>query len=133
MGIFKGINVVSVEVADLDKARTFYRDVLGLGEPAYDLPEVDWIEFRSGGPSGNVAVTRAQADNKPGTTTTLVFNVDDCHEACTELRSRGVRCEDPIVYPGYVTFCTFYDPFGNRLQMCSPAPEQVERAREEPK
>ena len=38
---------------------------------------------------------------------------------------RGVRCDDPVVFPGYVTFCSFYDPFGNRLQMCSPAPAEA--------
>jgi hypothetical protein len=39
-------------------------------------------------------------------------------------RARGVRCDDPVVFPGYVTYCSFYDPFGNRLQMCSPPPAE---------
>jgi hypothetical protein len=43
----------------------------------------------------------------------VVLNVDDCHKACAELRQRGVRCDDPATFPGYVTFCSFYDPFGN--------------------
>ena len=42
--------------------------------------------------------------------------------ACEAPRARGVRCDDPVVFPGYVTYCSFYDPFGNRLQMCGPAP-----------
>ena len=125
---FKGINVVSISVTDLDKAREFYRDVLGLGEPIYDLPDAGWIEFASGGPSGNIAVTKAEYDWQPSTGTTLVLNVEDCHNACTELRRRGVNCEDPVVFPGYVTFCSFYDPFGNRLQMCSPAPSEKDEA-----
>jgi predicted enzyme related to lactoylglutathione lyase len=121
MKLFRGINVVSISVPDLDAARAFYRDVLGLGTPVYDLPEAGWIEFESGGTAGNVAVTSAEAGWTPGTGTTIVLNVEDCHQACAELRQRGVRCEDPVVFPGYVTFCSFYDPFGNRLQMCSPA------------
>jgi catechol 2,3-dioxygenase-like lactoylglutathione lyase family enzyme len=44
--IFEGINVVSLSVTDLDDARRFYRDVLSLGEPLYDLPDAGWIEFR---------------------------------------------------------------------------------------
>ncbi len=120
---FKGINVVSISVTDLDVAREFYRDVLALGAPAYDLPEANWIEFSSGAPYGNIAVTRAEGDWQPSHSTTIVLNTDDCHATCAELRSRGVRCDDPVVFPGYVTFCNFYDPFGNRLQMCSPAPE----------
>ena len=37
--------------------------------------------------------------------------------------AEGVICDEPQVFPGYVTFASFYDPFGNRLQMCSPAPQ----------
>jgi catechol 2,3-dioxygenase-like lactoylglutathione lyase family enzyme len=124
MRIFNGINVVSIAVPDLERAREFYRDVLGFGEPLYDLPEAGWIEFGSGAASGNVAVTAAEPGWTPGTGTTLVLDVADCHAACNELRARGVRCDDPVVFPGYVTFCSFYDPFGNRLQMCGPAPAE---------
>lgn len=124
MSTFKGINVVSISVPDLNAARHFYRDTLQLGDPVYDLPEAGWIEFRSGSESGNIAVTKADAGWVPSAGTTIVLNVADCHLACAELRQRGVRCDDPEVFPGYVTFCSFYDPFGNRLQMCSPAPEQ---------
>ena len=122
VNLFKGINVVSISVTDLERACEFYRDVLGLGEPIYDLPDAGWVEFRSGSPSGNIAVTTAEPHWQPNTGTTVVLNVADCHTACAELQRRGVHCEDPVVFPGYVTFCSFYDPFGNRLQMCSPAP-----------
>jgi predicted enzyme related to lactoylglutathione lyase len=122
VNLLKGINVVSISVTDLDQAREFYRDVLGLGEPIYDLPDAGWIEFGSGSPSGNIAVTKTEPHWQPNTGTTVVLNVEDCHAACTELRRRGVHGEDQVVFPGYVTFCSFYDPFENRLQMCSPAP-----------
>ncbi len=47
--LFRGINVVSVPVPDLDRARLFYGETLGLGTPLYDLPKVGWVEFGSGG------------------------------------------------------------------------------------
>jgi predicted enzyme related to lactoylglutathione lyase len=125
MRLFNGINVVSISVPNLDEGRTFYRDVLGLGAPVYDLPEAGWIEFEAGSKAGNIAITLAEADWEPSNSITVVFNVEDCHQACAELRQRGVRCEEPVVFPGYVTFSSFYDPFGNRLQMCSPAPDEV--------
>ena len=53
---------------------------------------------------------------------TAVLNVADCREAWRIPRERGVRCDDRVDFPGFVTFCSFYDPFGNRLQMCSPLP-----------
>jgi predicted enzyme related to lactoylglutathione lyase len=123
MSLFKGINVVSVCVPDLQGARDFYCNTLQLGEPIYDLPEAGWIEFRTGSVAGNIAITKAQDDWTPSTSTTIVFNVADCDLAREELRRRGVQCDEPVVFPGFVTFCSFYDPFGNRLQMCSPAPE----------
>jgi len=121
--LFKGINVVSIEVPDLAAARAFYGETLGLGAPVYDLPEAGWIEFPTGGPGGNLALARAGEDWRPSTATTIVLDVADCDAACASLRARGVRCDDPRVCPGYVTFCDFYDPFGNRLQMCGPAPD----------
>ena len=124
MTLFQGINVVSIAVPDLDRGRAFYRDVLALGDPVYDLPEAGWIEFATGGAGGNIALTTADPGPAPDPgPTTSVLNVPDCAAACAELRARGVHCEDPVVFPGFVTWCSFYDPFGNRLQMCSPAPD----------
>jgi predicted enzyme related to lactoylglutathione lyase len=123
MQLFHGINVVSIAVSDLDAGRAFYKGVLGFVPPVYDLPEAGWIEFSAGAAAGNIALVPAEPGWTPGTGTTIVFNVEDCHAACALLRARGVRCDDPVVFPGYVTYCSFYDPFGNRLQMCSPAPQ----------
>jgi predicted enzyme related to lactoylglutathione lyase len=120
--IFKGINVVSISVSDLDQARQFYRDVVELGESIYDLPDAGWIEFGSGSPSGNIAVTKAESNQQSSTGTTVAFNVEDCHAACTELRRAGFIAR--IRWSFLATSCSFYDPFGNRLQMCSPAPSE---------
>lgn len=119
--MFRGINVVSISVPDLDAARIFYRDTLGLGDPLYDLPDAGWIEFATGG-AGNLSVITAEPGWQPSIGTTVVFNVDDCHAVVNELRRRGVVCEDPEVFPGFVTFASSRDSFGNRLQMCSPPP-----------
>jgi predicted enzyme related to lactoylglutathione lyase len=119
--LFRGINVVSVAVPDLDIARAFYRDTLEFGEPIYDFPDAGWIEFATGG-AGNLSLTTQEPDTAGGSATTVVLNVDDCVATIDRLRSRGVRCDDPMVFPGFVTWASFYDPFGNRLQCCSPAP-----------
>ncbi|MGE0281591.1 MAG: VOC family protein [Rhizobiaceae bacterium] len=121
--LFRGINVVSISVPDLIAAKAFYEETLGLGAPLYDLPEAGWIEFsagRSGG--GNLSLVQAGVDWRPSTGTTVVLDVEDCQAAVEELRQRGVTCEDAQVFPGFVVFASFFDPFGNRLQMCSPAP-----------
>jgi catechol 2,3-dioxygenase-like lactoylglutathione lyase family enzyme len=126
--LFQGINVVSIAVPDLPAARHFYSVVVGLGEPVFDLPAAGWIEFATGVGSGNLAITSADSEAGPGRSTTVVLNTGDCFQACDELRRRGVRCDDPVVFPGYVTYFSFYDPFGNRLQACSPATAADEQA-----
>jgi predicted enzyme related to lactoylglutathione lyase len=119
-GLFRGINVVSISVTDLDQAREFHGGVLGLGAPVFDLSEAGWIEFATGG-NGNLAVTLAEPGWTPTTGTTLVLTVEDCHAAVAELRRRGVACDAARLFPGFVTFASFRDPFGNRLQICGPA------------
>ena len=121
--LFSGINVVSIAVPDLAAAKRFYGETLDLGEPLYDLPEAGWIEFGTGG-NGNLSVTTAPDGRAPGEGVTLVLNVTDCREAWRILTECGVRCDEPVDFPGFVTFCSFYDPFGNRLQMCSPLPAE---------
>ena len=120
--MFQGINVVSISVTDMDAGRTFYRDVLEFGEPAYDLPDAGWVEFTTGG-AGNISLVPAPAGWTPSMATTIVLNVADCHEAVAALRAKGATCGEPQIFPGFVTFADVYDPFGNRLQMCSPAPD----------
>lgn len=60
--LFNGINLVSISVTDLDWARRFYGDLLGLGAPVYDLPESGWIEFSVGNGYGNLSETSAEPD-----------------------------------------------------------------------
>lgn len=95
---------------------------LGPGVPVFYLPNSGWIEFAMGSDTGNLAGTIAGEDWVLSTGTTVVFNTSDCAVACAELRARGVRCDDPVTFPGFVTNCSLYDPFGNRLQLWSPPP-----------
>lgn len=122
MRFFQGINVVSLTVPDLAAGRAFYETTLGLGKPVYDLPDAGWIEFSTGSDSGNLSITLGDKDKALAQSMTIVLNTADCHATYEALKARGVRCDEPVVFPGFVTFCSFYDPFGNKLQMCSPAP-----------
>jgi predicted enzyme related to lactoylglutathione lyase len=128
MPIFHGINVVSIAVPDLEQAREFYSRVLELGEPVFDIPEAGWVEFATGAGSGNLSITTEGWDASIRSRTTVVLNTQDCREACETLRARGVRCDDPVEFSGYVVFCNVYDPFGNRLQMCSSVETPSESA-----
>ncbi|WNM30455.1 VOC family protein [Streptomyces sp. Li-HN-5-11] len=81
---------------DLDRARRFYADKLGL-EPVDERPGgllyrcggTDFVVFRSTGAS-------------PGTFTQMGWEVDDVEAAVAQLRRRGVEFEDVDV-PGFRT------------------------------
>ncbi|MBC8078596.1 MAG: VOC family protein [Chloroflexales bacterium] len=122
MNLLHGVNVVSLTVTDLGQARSFYSHTLGLGEPWFDDERMGWIEWGARGSDGNIAVTLATGDARPGGGTTPVLNTPDCHALYATLCERGVRCEPPVVVPGLLVFCTFYDLDGNRLQAVSDAP-----------
>lgn len=117
MPLFESINVVSVEVPDLAEARRFYGEVLEFGEPSYDLPDAGWIEWPLRGKAANLSVTAAAPGWQPHHNVTVVFDVEDCHVMRERLLAKGVRCDEVITIPGVVTYCSFYDPFGSRLQM----------------
>ncbi|MCE7982143.1 MAG: VOC family protein [Caldilinea sp. CFX5] len=48
MQLFKGINVVSITVSDLERAKSFYSDVLGLGAPLIRQYESRRLDCPSG-------------------------------------------------------------------------------------
>ncbi len=122
MTLLGSVSVVSLSVRDLGRARRFYGEILGLGEPWFDDEALGWIEWGERGRDGNLAVTPAHAETQPGGGTTPVLHTEDCHTLYAELQRRGVRCEPPVEVPGLLTYCTFYDPDGNRLQALSGPP-----------
>jgi len=80
--------VTRLPAVDLDRARRWYRDVLGL-EP---------VEERPGGLHDVCAdgefVVFASAGRSEGAFTQMAFTVDDFAAAVAELRDRGVTFED---------------------------------------
>lgn len=112
--------MVSYNVAKWEEAKQFYGQTLDL-PVAFSSEEFGWIQYGVENET-QVAINRwTDAGPVPqGGGATVVFSVDDAHKTIAELRKRGVRCDDPQVVPGMVTYGTFYDPDGNRLQMAGP-------------
>ncbi len=123
-GLLKTLADVSYNVSDWQRAKKFYSKTLGLPVAAFISDEVGWMELGEEGAT-HLALSQWQG---PGPVPTgnsggiAVFSVDDAYAAVAELRRRGVSCDDVIAIPGMVTYATFYDPDGNRLQIAGPAP-----------
>jgi catechol 2,3-dioxygenase-like lactoylglutathione lyase family enzyme len=81
--------VVTLPAADIDRARAWYADKLGL-KPVETLENGDtWYE--SGGSRFLVYQSQFAGTNQA---TAAGFEVDDFEAAMTELKGRGVRFED---------------------------------------
>lgn len=111
---------------DLDAARRFYRDTLGLEILRED--EGDRITFRCGNGS-QLAVTLSTIGTRD-TQTQLAWRVPDIRAAIDDLRARGVRIEeytapDPVTVDGVADMghswaAWFIDPSQNVLAVVQP-------------
>ncbi|MCH5674873.1 VOC family protein [Streptomyces gilvus] len=106
MFLARGKVATRLPAQDLDRARRFYAEVLGL-EPVDERPGgllyrcggVDFVLFRSTGAS-------------PGTFTQMAWEVADIEVAVAELRRRGVEFEEVDV-PGLRTVGGIAEVEGN--------------------
>jgi predicted enzyme related to lactoylglutathione lyase len=105
-------------VNDLDVARRFYEDMLGLRTSDVEMDGLCRLELGGGG----YVLVYAKPDHTPATFTVLNFPVPDVEQAVDELTGRGVRFEryeNPptddkgIMRAGGPLIAWFTDPAGN--------------------
>ena len=104
--------VSNVATSDVDKARAFYEDILGLDV----LMDLGWI--RTYGSSAKMTVqVSVMSEGGWGTAVPdMSIEVDDVEEALTRARKAGIAIEyGPATEPWGV--CRFYvrDPFGKLI------------------
>jgi predicted enzyme related to lactoylglutathione lyase len=108
---------MSFYAADLDAAKTWYTELLGL-EPYYQVP--GYIEFRVGDYQHELGIIDARfappgaTDGPAGSIT--YWHVDDLEAALDRLLALGAKEHQPIRQhgEGFVT-ASVVDPFGNVL------------------
>ena len=114
---------------DLDAARSFYRDTLGL-EIVREDPD-DRIVFRCG--EGTQLAVTLSTVGTADTQTQMAWRVPDIRAAVADLRARGVRIEeyrepDPVTIEGIADMghswaAWFIDPSDNVLAVVQPKPQ----------
>lgn len=89
--VIAGLHAVTVHIRDPEKAREFYRDVLGLRELMFD-DRAGRLVFALPG-SSTLLTMHVQAPGEegrePGTVSGLVFHHPDPAAACREILRRG--------------------------------------------
>ena len=105
-------------VDDLEKARRFYEDTLGLRVSDEEMDGIMRLHLGSGAE----VLVYAKRDHAPATFTVLNFPVPDVEQAVDQLAARGVRFqhyENPptddkgIMRSGGPLIAWFTDPAGN--------------------
>ena len=116
--MFKKVDYVFFNVDDMEKAKAFYCDKLGMSAK-YET--ADWVELDAG--NATIALRRygSGPEGRPelgvGEGATLVFEVDDLAAAKEEMEEKGVAFIGDIIDYGGVKLAVFEDLNGNILQI----------------
>ncbi len=107
--MFKGLRTVIYHVDDIDKAKKWYSDVLGI-KPYFDQPF--YVGFNVGGfelgldPNGNGI--------KNGNNVVAYWGIDNAESALSHILKYGAKKETEIQDVGEgIKIATVKDPFGN--------------------
>jgi catechol 2,3-dioxygenase-like lactoylglutathione lyase family enzyme len=115
------VAAVTLHVRDVQKARTFYKDVLGLTEVIFD-EKAQRAGYRL--PDSPILLSMhvmhpGENGREPGTVTGLMFWVEDPIAACVEIKRRGGTIIDEpktVEMPGAkFERGVFADPDGNEF------------------
>jgi len=119
--VITGLHAVTIHITDIQKARKFYREVLGLKELSFNESRNRAV-FALPGTSTLLTMHIQGGDEggrEPGTVTGLILRHPDPAAACAEIKRRGgtvVNEPRVIEFPG-VKFVlgVFADPDGNEF------------------
>lgn len=105
------VHSVQVFVSDMDRAVTFYRDVLGL---PVRVTTPFLTEFDLEGLSFGLQYMEKQYMS-PGVSMTVDFEVDDIAAKIEDLKSKGVEFTAIVLDQPYAKLAKFRDPDGHLL------------------
>lgn len=115
-----GVDFVNVPTTDLDRARAFYADVLGLTPSSVyqrgDAPPMG-AEFETGTVTISLIDSAAIGREFRANTLPIAFRVDDVAAARAALESRGVTFSADTLDSGVCHMAFFEDPDGNGLML----------------
>ena len=109
------LELVTLPVADVDRAIAFYVDQVGFNLD-YDhkvSPELRFVQLTPRGSACSIAIGVGLTTAEPGSVVGMQVVVDDADAARADLIEHGVDASEVEAYPwGRFTF--FADPDGNR-------------------
>jgi predicted enzyme related to lactoylglutathione lyase len=115
------LELVTVPVADVDRAKAFYVDQVGFSteQDVQVDDEHRFVELMPPGSPCSIALTTGYVDSEPGSLQGIQVNVDDVSDVHALLLARGVQVTEIQEYP-WGRFCFFSDPDGNGWSVHEP-------------
>jgi predicted enzyme related to lactoylglutathione lyase len=108
-------SLMTIMVADMDRAVSFYTDTLGLS--LRFRAGNDWAEVNSPGVRIGLHPTRAGSSPSASQSVSLGFEVNDIDTAMSELKGRNVAFAGGIIDGGQERIAHFSDPDGHLLYL----------------
>ena len=117
------LELVTVPVSDIDRAKAFYVDQVGfrVEQDARVDQTHRFVELMPPGSTCSIALTSGYIDAEPGSLQGVQLNVEDADAAQSLLRARGVAVSEVQEFP-WGRFCFFTDPDGNGWSVHEPPP-----------
>ena len=108
------LELVSVPVSDVDRAKAFYVDQAGfVADHDHRVSdELRFVQLTPPGSACSIALGVGLSDAEPGSVQGLQLVVDDIQAAHADLKGRGVPVSDVQDFP-WGSFVFFQDPDGN--------------------
>ena len=108
------LELISVPVSDVDRAKTFYVDKVGfnLDHDHVVSDSLRFVQITPRGSACSIAIGTGVSDAVPGSARGLQIVVADVAAAREELLGRGVETSDVQEFP-WGKFVFFSDPDGN--------------------
>ena len=111
------VQVLSVPVADQDRAKQFYVDTLGFDLVADNPmpPSGRWVQVKPKGGTTSLTLVTWFETMPAGSLKGLVLETDDLDGDMAALSARGVKIEGGIQEAPWGRYVTFDDPDGNGI------------------
>lgn len=113
--MIKRIAYTMYPVIDMDRARRFYEEELGL-EPANEQAAGQWVEYDIGGCFALTTLAPVQPSAEAGGN--IAFEVEDVTALTEKLKSKGVAVRVDVMETPGTLMSVVIDPEGNAVTLC---------------
>jgi predicted enzyme related to lactoylglutathione lyase len=116
MALITGVDFISIQTQDLDRAVAFYGETLGLPRSVH-IPDRGFAEFETGNLTISLLDPAKMGIEHSTGTNSIALHVDDVAAARATLESRGVEFHGEILDSGVCHMTFFNDSEGNALML----------------